>query len=87
VRGQPLEVADDENDLTTVLLRQRRHDEPLILPAAHGRDEPFLLQAMQRAAHRRSTQSQAFGDGTLGDAGARGQMPPHDQAPQFLIDA
>ena len=80
VGSQPFEVADNENDLTTVLLRQRRDDQTLILPAAYRRDEPLLLQPMQRAAHGRSTQSQAFGDGTLGDAGAGRQVAPDDQA-------
>ena len=34
MRGKSLEVPDYENDLTSVLLRERRDDETLILSAA-----------------------------------------------------
>ena len=34
MRGKSLEVPDYENDLTPVLLRERRDDETLILSAA-----------------------------------------------------
>ena len=78
VRREPLEVTDDQDDLTTIILCQRCNDETLILPATHRRYEAFLLQTMQRASHGRSTQSQSLGDRSLGDACAGWEMSPHD---------
>ena len=87
VRRQPLEMPDDQNDLAPIILRERRDDEALILPASDRRDEPFLLQSMQCAPHRRSAQSQSLGHGALGDARTGREVAPHDEAAQLLIDA
>lgn len=84
---ESLEVADNENDLTPIILRERRDDEALILAAAHRRNESFLLQSMECAAHGRATEPQTLGHGTLGDAGAGWEVAPDDQTAQFLIDA
>ena len=68
--SESLEVSDDEDDLTTVVLRERRDDEALVLPTPDRRDKSLLLEPMQCAAHRGSTQSQSFCDRAFGNASA-----------------
>ena len=80
-------MPDDENDLATIVLRERRDNETLILPAPNRRYEAFLLEPMQRAPHRRSAQPQPLCHRALGDTRARREMSPDDEAAQFLIDA
>ena len=79
-------MADDQDDLAAVVLREWRDDEALILAAPHGRDEPFLLQSVQGAAYGSAAQAQALRDCTLGDTGPRWQVAPYDEAAELLID-
>ena len=75
-RRQALQVADDEEQLSTVLGGERRDDQPLLGAAAARCDEPFLLEAVQGGPDRRATEAEALGDGAFGDARARAAVAP-----------
>ena len=49
--------------------------------------KPFLLQAVQGAAHGRAAQSHPGDDGSLGDARAGRQLSGNDQGAQLGVDA
>src|SRR5438309_1898216 len=61
---EPLEMADDAEELAAVVLGERRDDQSLIAADARRGHEPFLLQAMQGTTHRRSAAQAA--DAELG---------------------
>ena len=63
-------MPDDEKHLASVAARERCDDESLVAGSSHRRDESFLLQAVQGAAHGRPAQSHARHHRALGDARA-----------------
>jgi hypothetical protein len=80
-RRESFEMSDEGIHLLAILHREWRDDQPTFAAAAHGVDESLLLEAMERTAYRRPTQSQPLGDDALGDAGSRGELAPDDHAP------
>src|SRR5437867_11675948 len=52
LRREPLNGADDREEVASVVLRERRDAEARLVAAADAGDIAFLLQAMERAAHR-----------------------------------
>jgi hypothetical protein len=72
--GESFEMTDEEEEITTVVLCQRRDGQPLIGAGIRRFDEPFLLQPVQRTAHRCAAEVEPCGDGALDDATAGGQL-------------
>ena len=80
-RREPLEVADDEEQLTPVLGGERRDDEALLGAAAARRDEPLLLEAVQGGPHRRAAQTRAARRRRARRCGRRAAVGPRRSAP------
>ena len=84
-RSEPFELADDVQQLVHVGARQRRHGQPRLLRTRSADDEPFLLQPLQRLAHRRAAHAESSRDLRLHDAAARREETLDDQVAQALI--
>ena len=80
-------MADDDEEIPAVALRQRSDDEALVAGTPYGRDEPLLLEPVQRAAHRGATRPHARDDGPFGDARARRQLSGDDQLAELPVYA
>ena len=80
-------MADDVVHLLAIIARERRDDEASFASASGGRDEAFLLEAVERAADGRATESEAFADDALRDARAGRELTPDDDTAQVVIGA
>src|SRR5262245_45218654 len=85
-RCESFKMADDQEQLASVLCGERSDDEPLVRAASDGGDESFLLQSVQGTTNRRSAQAKPVCHGTLGDARARWELSPDDQAAKLVVD-
>ena len=84
-RAQPFELADDVEQLVHVGARERRDRQARLLRAGRADDESFLLQTLQRLAHRRAAHAESRRDFRLHDAAAGREQSLHDQIAQPLI--
>ena len=84
-RAQPFELADDVEQLVHVGARERRDRQPRLLRARRADDESFLLQPLQRLAHRRATHAESRRDLRLHDAAAGREQALDDQIAQALV--
>ena len=86
-RRESLEMSDDEKNFASVAAGERRDDETLVADSAHRGHEPFLLQAVQRATNRRSTQPHPSHDGAFRDPRSRRQLARDDERVQLVVHA
>ena len=69
----------------TSAARERRDGQPRLLRARRADDEPFLLQSLQRLAHRRAAHAESARDLRLDDAASGREQPLHDEIAQSQI--
>src|SRR5262245_11943405 len=78
-------MADDEEKLSTIFGRERRHDESLVRATACRGNESFLLQSVQGTADGCPAQPETLRYDALGDARTRSELAPDDQAAQLIV--
>src|SRR5687767_6719235 len=82
---ETLQRADEEEELASVLARQRRDGRTGLLQRGGIDDEPLLLQALKRTAHGRAAHAETRGDVGLDDARAGRESSVDNELAQSLV--